>query len=102
MEKMVVCFHVKSFITNLSLHDSWGPGFVINVVITNLTREMVFASVISWLVSVAMELNAIVNIHKYKGFHEGHHFILMAMEVQRTLEHDMDCFIRERACFFPQ
>ncbi len=28
-----------------------------------------------------MKLNAIVKIRKYKGLHEGHHFILMPMEV---------------------
>jgi hypothetical protein len=74
--------------------------FVINVVVTILIGEMVVASVISWPTRVITELNAIVNIHKYKRFHEGHHFILMAMEVHRTFERDMDRFIRERACFF--
>ncbi len=47
-----------------------------------------------------MELNAIAKIHKYKGLHVGHHFIPMAMEVHGTLERDMDCFVRECACFF--
>jgi hypothetical protein len=31
----------------------------------------------------------------YKRFHEGHHFILMAMEVHNTPDRDMDCFIKE-------
>jgi hypothetical protein len=33
-------------------------------------------------------------------FHEGHHFILMAMEVHDTLEPNMDCFMRECAHLF--
>jgi len=44
-----------------------------------------------------MELNAIVKIHKYRGLHEGHHFILMAMEVHDAFERDMDCFTKECA-----
>jgi hypothetical protein len=40
-------------------------------------------------------LNAIVKIRKYKRFHEGHHFILMAMEVHDTPRHDMNHFIKE-------
>jgi hypothetical protein len=47
-----------------------------------------------------MELNIITKIHKYRGFYERHHFILMVMEVHDTLERDMDCFIRDCACFF--
>jgi hypothetical protein len=43
---------------------------------------------------------AIVKIHKYKGLHEGHHFILMAMEVHNTLGQNMDNFIRESAHIF--
>jgi hypothetical protein len=37
---------------------------------------------------------------KYKGFHEGHHFILMAMEVHGISRYDMDHFVRECAHFF--
>jgi hypothetical protein len=47
-----------------------------------------------------VELNAIVNIHKYKGLHEGHHFISMAMEVHDAFECDMDHFIKERVRLF--
>jgi hypothetical protein len=32
-----------------------------------------------------MKLSAIVQIHKYKRFHEGHHFIPMAMECMAHL-----------------
>jgi hypothetical protein len=44
-----------------------------------------------------MPLLKFVNI---KRFHDGHHFILMAMEVHRALGHDMDHFIKECAHFF--
>jgi hypothetical protein len=47
-----------------------------------------------------VELNAIVKIHKYKRFHEGHHFIMMAMEMHDTPRWDMNHFIKECACFF--
>ncbi len=47
-----------------------------------------------------MELNAIVKIHKYRGFHEGHHFISMAMEMHDAPRHDMNPFIKEYACLF--
>ncbi len=57
-------------------------------------------SVISQLIGVAVELNTIAKIWKYRRFHEGHHFILMAMEMHNTLKHDMDCFIRECVRFF--
>jgi hypothetical protein len=36
-------------------------------------------SVISQLVGVVAELGTIIKIRKYRGLHEGHHFILMAM-----------------------
>jgi hypothetical protein len=61
---------------------------------------MVALSVISSPTSATMELNAIVKIWKYKGFHMGHHFILMAMEVHNALGHDMDRFIKECVRFF--
>ncbi len=52
-------------------------------------------NVISQPPSATMELSAIVKIHKYKGFHEQHHFILMAMEIHNIFERDMDHFIKE-------
>ncbi len=64
--------------------------FVADVVVIDLTWEIVALSVINWLMDVAIELNAIAKIHKYKGFHEEHHFIQMAMEVHSALKHDMD------------
>jgi hypothetical protein len=60
---------------------------------------MVALSVISQPASAILELNVIAKIHKYRKFHEGHHFISMAMIVHNTLEHDMDPFIRECAFF---
>jgi hypothetical protein len=42
-----------------------------------------------------VKLNAIAKICKYRGFHEGQHFIPMAMEVHGTLMCDMDRFIKE-------
>jgi hypothetical protein len=50
--------------------------------------------------SVVAKLNAISKIHKYKKFHEGHHFIPMAMEVHSAPGHDMDHFIKECAHLF--
>ncbi len=55
---------------------------------------MVASSVISRLTGVVAELNTITKICKYKGLHEGHHFIPMAMEVHDAPEYDMDRFIR--------
>jgi hypothetical protein len=59
---------------------------VVDVVVNNPTWETMTLNVIS---QSPMELNAIVNIRKYKGFYEGHHFIMMAMEVHDTLRHNM-------------
>jgi hypothetical protein len=47
-----------------------------------------------------MEFSTIVKIHKYKALHEGHDFILMAMEVHNTPKRDMDHFIKECAGLF--
>jgi hypothetical protein len=71
--------------------------FIADVVVTSLTQETMASNVISQLASATMEPNAIVKIHKYKGFHEGHHFIPMAMEVHGTPGRNMDCFIKECA-----
>jgi hypothetical protein len=47
-----------------------------------------------------VELNAIVEIHKYIRFQESRHLISMAMEVHGAPGCDMDCFIRECALLF--
>jgi hypothetical protein len=47
-----------------------------------------------------VKFGTIVKIHKYIGFHDGHHFILMGMEVHNAPEHDMDRFIMECAHLF--
>ncbi len=95
----MVCLYAKNFITSRFLHDPKRPVFNADVVVTNLTWEMVVSNVISQPISVAVEFNMIAKIHKYKGFHERHHFILMAMEVHGALGHDMDRFITECAIF---
>jgi hypothetical protein len=74
--------------------------FVANVVVTDPMQEKVPSSVISRPTSATTKLNAITKICKYKGLHEWHHFILMAMEVHSAPRRDMDCFIRECAHLF--
>jgi hypothetical protein len=66
------------------------------VVVADSMWETMVLNVISQPASVVIELNAIIEIHKYKG----HHFILMTMEVHDTPKHDMDHFIRECAHLF--
>jgi hypothetical protein len=61
---------------------------------------MVALNVISRPTNSIAKINIIVKIHKYRGLHKGHHFIMMAMEVHGTLEHDVYCFIKEYVCFF--
>jgi len=73
---------------------------VANVVFTNPTWKTLATSVISRPTDVAMKLNTIANIHKYRRLHEGHHFILMAMEVHGAPRRDMDYFIMECARLF--
>jgi hypothetical protein len=41
-------------------------------------------NVISQLTSAVTELSTIVKIHDYKGLHEGHHFIPMAMKMHNA------------------
>jgi hypothetical protein len=74
--------------------------FVANVVVIDTTWETMAMSVINRLACVATKLNTIVKIRKYRGFHKGHHFILMAMEVHSALKHDMYRFIKECAHLF--
>ncbi len=71
-----------------------------NVVVTNPMWETVVVSVISRPTSAMVELNATVNICKYRGFHERHHFIPMAMEVHSAFGHDMDHFTKECVYLF--
>jgi len=52
-------------------------------------------SVISRPASAAAKFNTIAKICKYRGVHEGHHFIPTAMEVHDAPGHDIDCFIEE-------
>jgi hypothetical protein len=57
-------------------------------------------SVISRPIGVTVEFITIAKIHKYKRFHERHHFIPMAMEMHDVLECDMDSFIKKCVHFF--
>jgi hypothetical protein len=68
--------------------------------VTDPTQEMVASNVISQLANAIAKLNVIVKIPKYKRFHEGHHFIPMAMEVHGTFGCHMDRFIKDCACLF--
>jgi hypothetical protein len=99
-ERTVVHLYAMNFIRNRSLHDRRGHVFVANVVVIDPMQEKVPSSVISWPTNAAVKLRAITKICKYRGLHEGHHFILMAMEVHSALRRDTDCFIRECAHLF--
>jgi hypothetical protein len=85
MERVVVRPYVRSFITNRSLHEPRDQIFVADVMVTDPMWKTVASSVISWRAGAGVKLSAITNIHKYKGLHEGHHFIPTAMEVHDTL-----------------
>ncbi len=60
-------------------------------------QEMVASSVISRIVGATGKLNVIAKIRKYRGFHRGHHFIPMAMEVHDVFRREMDRSIKECA-----
>ncbi|CAK9198599.1 unnamed protein product, partial [Sphagnum troendelagicum] len=59
--------------------------FVANVMVTDLTWEIVASNVISQLACVVTKFSIIIKIYKYKRFHEGHHFIPMALKVDDAL-----------------
>ncbi len=65
------------------------------MVVIALTWETVVSNVINRPTSAITKLNTIAKICKYRGFQEGHHSILMAMEVHNAPRCDMDCFIKE-------
>jgi hypothetical protein len=69
--------------------------FIVDVVVIDSMWEAMALSVINQPLGAIAKLNAITKIHKYRGLHEGHRFIPVAMEVHDALERDMDCFIRE-------
>ncbi len=73
--------------------------FVVVVVVIDPMRETMALSVISQPWDATMEFNAI-EIHKYRRFHEWHHFILMVFEVHNTFKRDMNRFIKECAHLF--
>jgi hypothetical protein len=69
--------------------------FVANVMVINPTQEIVVLNVISQPTCAIVKLGTIIKIRKYKGFHEGHHFIPRAMEVHGAFRHNIDHFIKE-------
>jgi hypothetical protein len=58
------------------------------------------SNVISQSIGVISKFSTIVNIYNYKGLHEGHHFILMTLEVHNAPRFDMGRFIKECAHLF--
>jgi hypothetical protein len=100
MEKIVVHFYVKNFVTTRSLHDSKDQVFIVDVVGIDPMGEIMVSNVISRLVNVVAKCNAIIKICKYRRLHEKHHFVPMPMEIQNIFGRDMDRFIKECACFF--
>jgi hypothetical protein len=100
MQKMMVCPYIESIITSWSLHDPKGPSFIVNVVVINSTHEIMASNVITWPTNAVAKFSAIAKIHKYRGFHEGHHFFFMAMEVHGAPNNDMNHFIKECARLF--
>jgi hypothetical protein len=74
--------------------------FVVDVVVIDLMWKMVALSVINRLAGAIVKFNAIVKICKYKRFHEGRHFIPMAMEVHDTFGRDMDISLGSVPIFF--
>jgi hypothetical protein len=74
--------------------------FVLDVMVTDPMRKTMPSNVITWPTCAIVKLNAISKIHKYRRFHEGHHFIQMAMKVHNTPMRDMDHFSMECAHLF--
>ncbi len=74
--------------------------FITNVVVIDPMWETVASSVISQLAGIIAELNAIIQICKYRRLNERHHFISMAMEVHHAPGRDIDHFIKECAHLF--
>ncbi len=70
---------------------------VVDVMVIDLTWDIMALSVNTKLLGVVAELSAIAKVCKYRGLHEEHHFIPMAMEVHNTPMCDMYCFIMKCA-----
>jgi hypothetical protein len=80
--------------TNLYL--TWKDQvFVTNVVVSDPTQKTMALNVINQPTNVVAKLRTIAKICKYKGLHEGHHFISMVMEVHDAPRCDMDCLIKK-------
>jgi len=70
------------------------------VVVIDSTWDTVALSVNSQPIGVVAKLSTIDKIRKYRRLQEGHHFIMMAMEVHIAFRRDVDCFIKEFVCLF--
>ncbi len=64
--------------------------FIANVMSNNPTQKTMGTSVINRPVGATAKFSTIVNICKYRGLHERHHFIPMAMKVHNAPRGDMD------------
>jgi hypothetical protein len=83
------------------LYVTWKDQiFFVDVLVIDLPWETVILSVTNWSIGVVTKLNTIAKIDKYRRLHEGHHFILMAMEVHDAPKCDMNWVIREHARLF--
>jgi len=69
--------------------------FVANLAVIDPTWNTMTMNVISQPIGAVMEFSTKAKIRKYWRLHEGHHFILMAMEMHGAPRLDMDCFIKE-------
>jgi hypothetical protein len=81
MERTVVCF-----ISRISLQIDFymirkDQVFAFDVVVIDPIRKTMISNVINRSTSANAKPNTIAKIHKYKGLHERHHFISMAMKV---------------------
>jgi len=68
--------------------------FIVVVMVSDPTWEMMVSNIFSWPIGAVVELNAIVTICKYRRFRERYHFIPMTIEVHDAPKYDMYCFTK--------
>jgi hypothetical protein len=102
MKRVVVHLYVKISLQADFYMIRQEYDFVANVVDINPMQETMDSSVINRPTSAIVELNAITKFHKYRRFHEGHHFILMAMEVHSALGAQYGSFHHGVCPFYPR
>jgi hypothetical protein len=56
---------------------------------------MMISNVISRPAGAVAKISVIAKMHKYRGLHQGHHFISMAMKVHGAPWCDIDRFIKK-------